>query len=90
MEFAANSVAPPLLTDAFATLSRSISSRHSLQFLEALQLRKAVQTPIRSLENTLNPFTHEKGVAPGWVSLLLSFVVDIDRYTDALLLASRS
>ena len=50
------------MVDLSTTQLRRLPSRPSLQFLEALLLRKATQTPI--LTRTLNSFAHEKGVSP--------------------------
>ena len=44
----------------FRTLSRPVSSRPLLQFLDALLLSKAGQTPMFT-GNTLNPFALENG-----------------------------
>ena len=47
----------------------NVFSRPLLQFLEALLLGNAAQTPCL-LETSLNPFPREKGGTPVWISLL--------------------
>ena len=55
------------MADSFTALSRSVSFRPLLLFLESLLLEKTAQTTM-VYGKTLNPITLEKGVSPGLIS----------------------
>ena len=61
--------------DWFATLSKSVS----LTSFQKTFCRGRLQRHKRLLENILDPFALEKGVIPGWISLLYDFFVGIER-----------
>ena len=68
---------------AFATLSRHVSSRPLLQFLDALLLRTATHTYQCLLENTLNPFAPDNGVVSPIDFFAVSYVVGLEQRRDA-------
>ena len=67
------------MVEANITLSRSVSSRPLLQFLEALLLGKAAQAPW-FIGKHFKSLHYEEGGVPAWISFSM-FVVNIERYS---------